>query len=269
MSPTLARNLLRFATPGLADYRHPIGFSELEAWDSMVNVKSMALRIFFPDVGSGGTGALSISRRKGDSRTGRLGDILHTATGGNVFQIDWADTRLDRGGKVGAPWYYPRVKVLGYANGVQVSLEPFAGGDGQVSTAVDWEGASKSFDVTAFCDGVGTIYGTLMLIVTIKERFDSLALRSLGSGRWRILNINMNTVLPWRNLQPIAFSKEDITTVRVGETPCDQWKIVTQQDDGTEAIEFTVNPIAHGPVSILTATGEVWVMRDPVGAPRP
>jgi len=264
VTPMFGRNFLAHARPKalLVDYQHPVGFSEQEAFDMMVNIKMLSFRIFFADVGSGSTGFVGLTRRRVGAETGGCGDVVHTTMMNGAFKVDWKDVLVDRSGRRGTPWYYPRVRALGVANGISISFEPFAGVDGEVSTAVEWEGAMRTENLVAFCDGVGTIWGTLIVQVKIKERYDTLEMQPRGGRAGDTIRI-ASVLEAGSTLQPVSFSFRDkyrVKAVRFGRAPARSFQ-VTGADDNQVLEAVVPAGVEREPVVVETDAGDLYSTR--------
>jgi hypothetical protein len=264
VTPQFGRNFLGHARPKalLVDYQHPVGFSEQEAFDMMVNVKMLSFRIFFADVGSGSTGFVGLTRRRVGAETGGCADIVHTTMMNGALKVDWKDVLVDRSGRRGTPWYYPRVRALGVANNMSISFEPFAGVDGEVSTAVEWEGASRTENLVAFCDDVGTIWGTLIVQVKVKERYDTLEIKP-GEGRPGD-TIRITSVLgAGSTLQPVSFNFRDkyrVKAVRFGSLPARSFQVTGPEDN--QVLEAVVpSSVEREPIIVETDGGDLYSAR--------
>jgi hypothetical protein len=178
-----------------------------------------------------------------------------------ALKVDWKDVLVDRSGRRRTPWYYPRVRALGVANGISISFEPFAGVDGEVSTAVEWEGASRTENLVAFCDDVGTIWGTLIVQVKIKERYDTLEMKP---AEGRPGDVRIASVLGARNtLQPVSFNYRDkyrVKAVRFGTVPARSFQVTGPEDN--QVLEAVVpTAVEREPIIVETDGGDLYSTR--------
>jgi hypothetical protein len=179
-----------------------------------------------------------------------------------AFKVDWKDVLVDRSGRRGTPWYYPRVRALGVANGISISFEPFTGVDGEVSTAVEWEGAMRTENLVAFCDDVGTIWGTLIVQVKIKERYDTLEMQPSDGRPGDTIRI-ASVLEAGSTLQPVSFNFRDqyrVNAVRFGSRPTLGFRVVGPED--RQVLEAIV-PVGaeREPLIVETNAGDLYSTR--------
>jgi hypothetical protein len=154
------------------------------------------------------------------------------------------------------------LRALGVANGISISFEPFAGVDGEVSTAVEWEGAMRTENLVAFCDDVGTTWGTLIVQVKIKERYDTLEMQPAEGRPGDTIRI-ASVLGAGSTLQPVSFNFRDkyrVKAVWFGSLPARSFQVTGPEDN--QVLEAVVPAGAeHEPVVVETDGGDLYSTR--------
>jgi hypothetical protein len=114
----------------------------------------------------------------------------------------------------------------------------------------------------AFCDDVGTIWGTLIVQVKIKERYDTLEIRPAEGRPGDTIRI-ASALGAGSALQPVSFNfreKYRVKAVRFGSLPARSFQ-VTGPDD-SQVLEAVVPAgVEREPIIVETDGGDLYSTR--------